>query len=51
MSDDIYKILNSGIPSEKREKVLKHDIMFCLKAYPVRQAIVFKGIEGYEEDK
>ncbi len=46
-----YNVSEAILASEKREKVLKHDIMFCLKAYPVRQAIVFKGIEGYEEDK
>ena len=40
-----YNVSNSMIRSEIREKVLSKDIYLCFKAYPVRQAIVFRGID------
>lgn len=30
----------------KREKLLGQDIYLCFKAYPVRQAVLFRGIDG-----
>ncbi len=33
------------IGEKKVSKLLKEDIYLCFKAYPVRQAIVFKGID------
>lgn len=46
-----YNVSEAMLASSKRDRVLKQNIMFCMKAYPVRQAIVFKGIDDYEENK
>lgn len=46
-----YNVSEALLASSKRDRVLKQNIMFCMKAYPVRQTIVFKGIDDYEENK
>lgn len=37
---------NSSISKKKINKMLKQDIYLCFKAYPVRQAVKFRGIDG-----
>ena len=41
----VYNVTNALIQPGKREKVLSENIYLCFKAYPVRQAIVFRGID------
>lgn len=40
-----FTVSEGLIRSERREAALQNDIYLCLKAYPVRQAIVFKGVQ------
>lgn len=41
-----YTVSEMAISQKKRERVLGQDIYLCFKAYPVRQAIIFRGIDG-----
>ncbi|MGN0319483.1 MAG: hypothetical protein ACI4D1_01090 [Lachnospira sp.] len=41
----VYNVSESLIWSSRRDKVFKEDIYLCFKAYPVRQAILFRGID------
>ena len=41
----VYNVSSSMIRPEIRKKVLNNELYMCFKAYPVRQAIVFRGID------
>ncbi len=40
-----FTVSEGLIRNERREAALQNDIYLCLKVYPVRQAIVFKGVQ------
>lgn len=41
-----YVISKNYLSEKKLDKLLHEDIYLCFKAYPVRQAIVIRGIDG-----
>ena len=46
----MYVVSNALLEQKRKNSVLKQEGYFCLKAYPVREAIVFKEIGVNEKN-
>lgn len=45
---EYFWVTDALLRESRLKKAVNQDICFCLKAYPVRQAIIFDKIEGWE---